>query len=411
MNLTRVLNFSALESIGSRLFDFITLWIVLNTLPIDDLAKFGLATAAIFIFNSFLLTPETALFKYQKEWISSNQVTKYLSAFVSFSVLKILLHYVAAAIVYLYMAQMNWLFYAIVFSAITQQIQGAEIARIFMRMELQQKRVALFELKSKLVLTLLSLYLFYQSNIEIYFLIYFLWSLIVTFIWLFKLRQDYSFVLNYTKESWVLIWQALKGFSIWTHFSGIATLFIYNSSLLFLGLFAFSTKDIALYTVINKVANLFFVIPMFLQSIVPVILSNAGDLQTNKFNKLFFISSAISFVQLLFFYFFGQYLGRFFGIDDLESLVMFYQYGLIISLGIFLLNVTRPFSTYLFIKISPVKVMLKIFIPAVILAIILYPISLHYYGLKGISYAMTIVYGFLALLLTTQYLIQKRTQL
>lgn len=409
MNLTRVVNYSALESIGSRIFDFITLWIVLNNLSTDDLATFGLATAAIFIFNSILLTPETSLFKYQKVWIAQNLFTKYLSAFISFSILKVSLHYIAALIV-LYIAGMNWLFYAILFSSITQHIQAAEIARIYMRMELQQKRVSLFELKSKILLTASALYLFYDSNIEIYFLIYFNWSLIITIIWFFLLRKEYLFVLDLTKDSFQLIWQALKGFSIWTHFSGIATLFIYNSSLLFLGWFAYSAEEIALFTIINKVTNLFFVVPMFLQSIVPIILSNAGMDQSEKFNRLFFMSLVISLSQLTFFWICGKYLGKFFGLETSQSIELFFEYGLVISIGIFLLNITRPFSTYLFIKTNPAKVMLNIFIPSVLLAFIAYPLNIKMNGLKGIAYSMMLVYGFLASMLTFFYFSNKRSK-
>jgi hypothetical protein len=410
MNLSRVLNYSALESIGSRVFDFVTLWIVINTLPVDDLAKFGIATAAIFIFNSFLLTPETSLFKFQKNWIKDKEITQYLSAFVSFSTLKISLHYLFSLLVYLIVGEMNWFFYAVIFSAITQQIQAAETARIYMRMELKQKKVALFEIKSKFVLTILALALFYKPNIELYFLIYFFWSIIVTFIWLRTLKKDYSFVFEYNKKSWLLIWCALKGFSIWTHFSGIATLFIYNSSLLFLGWFSYSNADIALYTVINKVANLFFVIPMFLQSIVPVVLSNAGLNKNKQFNKVFLISLLISFSQLMFFVFLGKHLGMFFGLNE-EDAQQFFDLGLIISMGIFLLNATRPFSTYLFIKSSPSYVMLTVFIPVVVLALILYPLLLDQHGLVGISYAMMIVFTFLAALLTINFWILKRKEI
>ena len=410
MNFKKILSYSALESIGSRVFDFVTLWIVLNAFNTDDVAKFGVATSAIFIFNLFLITPETSLLKFQKKWAAESVLTKYLSAFISFSFCKISLHYIAASVIYFYSGEFNWLFYAVVFSGIIQQIQAAEIARIIMRMDLRQRQVARFEIVSKFILMLACLVLFIESSIEVYFLIYAVWSIIVTILWLYVLYKKVKFNLIFNKESFGLVWSAMLGYSFWTHISGVMTLFIYNVNVLFLEWLNSSIETLALYIVVNKVANLFFVMPMFLQSFVPVLLANAGDSEDSKFHQLLKVSAMLALAQLVIFSLFGSWIGMFFGVKE-DQITNFYTLGLIISFGIMILNLARPFSTYLLIKSSPAKVMFRVFIPACVMAAIIYPISIIYAGVYGAAYASSSVYVLMALLLMQYYLSYKKRNL
>ena len=81
-SLKKALGFSALESVGSRVFDFVTLWIVLNTLTSNDLALFGLATSALFFFNAIFVAPETALLRFQKNWAANDELSEYISSFL-----------------------------------------------------------------------------------------------------------------------------------------------------------------------------------------------------------------------------------------------------------------------------------------------------------------------------------------
>jgi O-antigen/teichoic acid export membrane protein len=277
-------------------------------------------------------------------------------------------------------------------------------------MELRQRRVATYEVKSKMALAIVALYLFYQSSIEIYFFIYFIWSLVVAVYWIAVLSKEHHVHISLRSRNYFLVSSVLRGFSLWTHFSGLATFFIYNSTVFFLGLLSFSSEDVAFFTVVNKVSNLFFVIPMFLQSVVPIVLSNANLAAREQFNKILLLSFFISLTQVVIFALFGRYIGIFFGLD-VDATLSFYEYGLIISVGIFLLNTTRPLSTFLFIKSQPRRIMLRVFVPAVALAMVVYPWSLNNFGLIGISYAILFVYSFLAVLLLSNYLYLKRVEL
>lgn len=402
MNFRRTLSFSAIESIASRGFDLLILWVVFNSLSTEDVALFGVATASVFIFNFFLLTPETALLKYQKEWLGRSELTEYMSAFFSFSLLKSFLLYFLAISYYIINGEMNWFFYAVVFSLITQKIQMAEICRIYFRMELQQDRVALFEFISKAFLLFCICILFFYPSIKVYFLCYFLWGVMAAFFWLYRLRRFVFFSFSFTQNTFKKLKSAMLGYSLWTHITGVMTLFIYNANVLFLKWLDLPIEDVALFTVVNKVSNLFFVIPMFFQSFVPVLLANGGKGSRLAFNKILIISAAISIFQFLFFLIAGSYLGAIFGIEENE-LSQFYGVGLIMSAGIMVLNISRPLSTFLLVRVKAQRVMLGVFVPSFILALIIYPVSIYLDGINGAAYSALSIYMAMAILLIFGY--------
>ncbi|WP_394135676.1 hypothetical protein [Aliivibrio fischeri] len=406
LNLRSAFSYSAVESIGSRIFDFATLWIVLNILNTDDLAKFGIVTSTLFFFNLVFFSPETALFRYYKEWKENGRLNGCLSSYYKFSLIKLMVHYISALIVFLYFGYEHWFLYAIIFSAITQHIQCAEISRIYLRLSLRQNFVAKFEIVSKLILLVLCLLLFYKSSLILYFCIYFLWSFFVALLWLIKINGSCNLENNSLSEVKGDIIFSLINFSFWTHVSGGLIYFIYNSNILFLNYNSSSIEDIALYTTVSKVANLFFVIPMFFQSFVPVVLS-CDEYSSSKFNKLLLACSFISIGQFLFFILFGRYLGVFFGVDKL-NVTSFYELGSILSFGVLLLNLTRPISTYLLIKASPKNVMIFVYIPASVSALIIYNIATSKYASLGAALASAIIYSYMALSLCIMFYHQRR---
>lgn len=409
--LKSALGFSALESIGSRIFDFAVLWIVLNSLSQEDIAKFGVATASIFFFNLIFFAPETALLRNQKNWAKKGELPDYVTAFLRFSALKLLIHFLLAIVVAGFLGTSHWSFYAIVFSAITQQIQLAEIARIYMRMELQQRRVAKFELVSKVILCCACLWLFNSGTLSGYFGIYFSWSLVVALLWLYQLNSLLKLTPLSIRKSAKLVWNASMGFSFWSHLSGILTYYIYNANILFLSTLDAPTEDIALYTVISKVANLFFVIPMFFQSFVPIALANSGADIENKFRKLMLSNAGFSSIQFLLFAALGWWIAPFFGVKDEAKVVDFYYLGLIINGGILALNLTRPLSTFLLMKTEPRTVMLRVFVPSALIASVLYLAGSYTAGILGCAIGSGIAYSFMALMLVIMYRQHKKSHL
>jgi len=144
---------------------------------------------------------------------------------------------------------------------------------------------------------------------------------------------------------------------------------------------------------------------MFFQSFVPVVLASA-EYSTAKFNKLLLICGCLSISQFLFFVLFGRYLGSFFGVET-KNIDSFYELGLILSFGVLLLNLTRPISTYLLITASAKKVMMFVFVPSSILALILYSIATSKFASLGAASASAMIYFYMALSLCIMFYQQK----
>lgn len=396
MKLRSAFGFSMIESVGSRGFDLITLWLVLNNLPSTDLANFGLATASIVFFNLVFFVPETALLRFQKTWSADGVLNDYLSAYLTFSLLKILFHLLMLAVAIVVLGASNWFIYAVVFSIITQQIQMSEIARISFRMNLRQKFVAVVELLTKLLLCVLCLALLKWPSLYVYFSIFLVWSIAVSVFWTSRLLQVQELRILRVAHVTSLILESMKGFSLWSQINGNLTHYIYNSALLFLGWSAATTEDIALYTVVIKVSNLFFVVPMMAQSFVPVLLANTEPNSEKPFRKLMVSNAVVSLTQFALFAVLGEQLGRVFGLKSDSDLLLFWQLGLVLNLGIFVLNCSRPLSTWLLIKGKPQTVLLAGFLPSAILASILYPMGAYLGGLIGAAICSALVYLFLS---------------
>lgn len=402
MRLRKAFGWSAVESIGSRVFDLVGLWLVINALPKPEIATFGVATASIFLFNLVFIAPETSLMRFQKEWKREGVLSEYLGAFVSFNGIKLLVHLLGLVLVVLYDGA-NGVFYAVLFSLTTQLVQLAEIARIYHRMELHQGFVAKFELVSKIVWVMACGSVFYFQTAAWYFGIFSVWALFAAAFWMYALRRETQFSLVSERMA-KIVFSAVKGFSLWSHMAGVVTLFLYNANILFLQWFGeVRLVDIALMTVVNKTANLFFVVPMFIQGFVPVMLANSSN-QAKGMLAVLLGNGAVSAFQLIAFLVGGTYLGRLFGVEN-HLLDDYYRLGFWVCIGIFVLNVTRPIGTFLMMKTPPWRVFMFIFFPVAVLAALGFSYASLRFQMIGVAIACCVVYCLLAIALFMNFIV------
>ncbi|WP_339067885.1 hypothetical protein [Teredinibacter turnerae] len=396
MALRRAFSWSAIESIGSRGFDLVALWLVMNALPEAEIALFGVATAAIFLFNLLFIAPETSLLRYQKQWQDEGVLPSCLGAFVGFNTIKLLIHVLGLVGVAL-SEGVNGVFYAILFSLTTQLLQMAEIARIYHRMDMQQSFVAKLEIASKLAWMIACSSVFYCRTAAWYFAIYTTWAFLFSIIWIGVLYRKTHFF--FTLRGMIrTVYETVKGFSLWSHLAGVVTLFLYNANVLFLQWFGnVEIADIALMTSVNKTANLFFVIPMFIQGFVPVMLANTNN-QAGGMREVLLGNGAISALQLASFLLAGSLLGQYFGVAS-DNLAEYYGLGVWVCCGIFVLNVTRPISTFLMMKAPPWRVFVFIFLPVSVVAIFAFGYGAFKYQALGVVVASCAIYCLLAFML------------
>lgn len=408
MSLRTAFKYSIIESIFSRGFDLVTLWLVLSSLPNADISKFGLATASISFFNFAFFSPETSLLRLQKIWQEEETLSSYLSTFIIFSISKILIHLVMFLIAGLYFGFNHWSIYAIGFSAITQQIQNSEIARIYLRMDLQQKYVAKFEIISKFLLLGLCSALLFIPNLTLYFSIFFVWSVLASVYWITSLNKrvmlhvvNFSTFLNNLRKS-------AMGYATWTHIIGVLANFISNSSILFLAMFSVNDDLIALYTGALRINNLQMTLPMLLAAFVPVALANSGGESERVFNKIVFANAAFSILQTVVFLAVASYLATLFGYREVER--DFYILCAIMSCGLLLLNLTRPLNQYSMINEFPARALFFVFVPSAIFAAGAFYLGVWLGGIQGLAWSVTTAYAFLSFLQLIAFFRTKRNK-
>lgn len=394
------LTYGALEQVGVRVCDLMAMWLLMRTLPEADLATYGVATALLFVFSLVLIAPEAALMRDKKKWHADGQLHAYLSGLMLFAWLRVFVVGALAAAAIAIHGLHETLTYACLLACGVQLIQVAEVARLDHRIDMAHATVFKVELWAKIGFLALSALMFIRPGLQIYVGIYIGWYLMVALYWHARL------VLKY-KLKWVPPWRslpkafdAMRAFAFWQHLSGVVTYVMYNIDPWVLSRFGAAVSDVALYTAVLKISALFFAVPMFLQNMVTVFLVNSevGADRVRRFRNMFVANAAISLGQYAFFILFGAWLATVFRGEE-ASPSAFHELGLIIGLGVLVLNLVRPVMADLILHANMRALLITAYLPALVLSAVAYVALTAWYGMVGCAWASTISYAFFAALI------------
>ncbi|MCF6236979.1 MAG: hypothetical protein L3J70_11520 [Gammaproteobacteria bacterium] len=387
--------FGAVEQLIARGFDFLTLIIVMRVLPTDQIALFGISTGMLIFFNVFAITPETVVIRDYVKWQKNGNAKYCLESFQCFWLLKtFLIGSVGLVISFIVEnGELGPIFFASLYFFIIQFTQLSEISRIVLRVRLEQRRIFIIEVALKFLLFLLVLLIILNPTLLIYYSIFAIWAILSAWIWLFELKKLTRAFFRWD-NSYVKFWlKTIKNFSLWQHFGAVTAYFIYNIDPWILSLFSVESQEIAEYTLALKVSSLFFLIPLYIQSMTSILLTNlewkpGWIAELSKIWKLNFI---LSFMQLGIFWMLGKYILMIFSNGDLD-IEKAYLVGLYISLGVFFVNIMRPLIGYLMVS-SPMRdVFFKVYFPTFLCAIVIYPYLTSILGPIGCAVASMVVY-------------------
>lgn len=397
------LSYGVLDQVVARVFDFASLWVVMRTLPEQDLAAYGVATAMLFLFNLFLLVPESSLIRDKKKWADKGELPAYLGGFLLFAELRIGIVILLSLCVGLLSGWDSLYFYACLFGLSNQLIQLAELTRLDFRIDLQQRQVFRIEILLKALLLSMVLVLFAHPGLHVYLGIYIGWAVVSALYWSYRLRQKHgiSFHLQWSQLRYA--WQALRDFSFWQHLSGVVTYVVYNIDPWVLTWFATATATVSTYTLALKVTALFFAIPMFLQSMTTIFLVNCKS-EADKhraFRRMFGLNAAIALGQMLIFVLFGEQLGFLFRGEALDT-TAFYELGAVLCLGVLVLNLARPLLSDLVLHAPMPRLLVRVFLPTLVFALTAYIVMTASMGPLGCAIASAMSYCLFAVLLLWQ---------
>lgn len=391
------LTYGALEQIGVRVCDLLAMWLLMRTLPEADLATYGVATALLFVFSLLLVAPEAALMRDKKRWQAGGVLDSYLSGLLLFAWLRVLVVGVLAGVVAATQGLHQTFTYACLLACGVQLIQVAEVARLEHRVDMAHATVFKVELWAKLGFLACSALMFVQPGLQFYAGIYIGWYLVVALYWHGRLVRKHGL-------RWIPSWQtlprafdALRAFAFWQHLSGVVTYVMYNIDPWVLSRFGTPVSDVALYTAVLKISALFFAVPMFLQNMVTVFLVNSevGTDRVQRFRKMFVANALISVAQYVFFIVFGAWLATVFR-GQHASPAAFHELGLIIGLGVLILNLVRPVMADLILHANMRALLLTAYLPALILSACAYVALTAWYGMAGCAWASTLSYTLFA---------------
>jgi hypothetical protein len=69
----------------------------------------------------------------------------------------------------------------------------------------------------------------------------------------------------------------------------------------------------------------------------------------------------------------------------------FYAVGIVLSVGVLVLNTTRVYATYCLVKGAARVFFFRVNVPACIVAVTTYPVSVKFFGIEGLVFSMSFV--------------------
>ncbi len=416
MNLNKkiigIISFGGLERIFDLLFGLIASIITVRYLSRYDYGVISYVLGIIGLTSFLNFAPETYLYKVYIK-LSKEKIKEYISTYILFTFLKAVLIIIVNVIVgIILLMKFNDEGYLIVIigssiSLILSTINAIYI--VILELDFKQKLITKVFLISKLIRTLIILYLIISPSLYVVVFADIVFSLIQIIIYTTLLTKKKLIIkIKSLKSAYFIIKDSLLSYSIWTHFIGVTTQIIYKIDPFILGFFT-SMSVVGRYSIALNISNYFIIIFMVLQKAANVALGNMDNAQRSATIalKLSAISFIIAIIQLIAFFIFGKYFLLLY-IDEPTELNKVYQYLLYIIIGLSIFNVTRPLVSFITIIGSPKEFFLKTILPTGFTAIVLYILAAHYYSAEGLAIANIIVYFIASVLVFKSFIKTKR---
>lgn len=391
------LRYGLCEQLVVRACDLFIMVIVLRSLSIDETALFGVITGSIVFFNLVGLVPETVILRSYREWEKNADVDRHLEALFSFAVVRSLLLPLGAGIV----AALSGMSFKpasclSLYVAAVQLNQLAELTRLVYRVRLEQNTILRVDGCLRAALFAALALLLWLPGLLTYLSLYALWSAVSSFYWARRLRELHTVRLRPHVQHLVVLRDVVSEYSLWAHLCGVVTFGIYNIDPWCMAIVGVVSEDVGNYTVALKVSSLFFVFPMFVQSMTMLLTTNleSDSRRVEALGAVLVLNALFAAVQFVSFVLAGELLLAAF--SKSVDIGIAYQFGLVINLGVLAVNLARPLVGYLNASVSLRRLFLSVYLPSATAAVILYFALTSVWGAWGTAWASAVVYMVLA---------------
>ncbi len=373
-------------SIGTQ---FILSIILIRLLDREDYGIIGIVIG-YFVFVNFLnISIESIILRDHKK-ITEN-INKYFLNFFVFNFIKIFLILILSFVIGVTLFQINndMNFVFAVISTTSILIADSIIAPLmtYSTAKFNQKVVTKFTSIRILLNLLFCMGLFFYPTLSFVALKDVIVSVIYIIIWLvfFKNEVNYKLIFSKAHLDFKLVKNILLEYSLWTHFTGVVTTFIYKSDIFFLSFFV-SLQVIGDYNIALTAANIATIIPMIIGYQNSIAISHAdSDKSANDISNIFIkLSLLIGLITLLAFLLLGRfYLGIMTGQSNNDTI---YSYMIPIVIGVIIVKtIASPLVAYVNIKCSVKDLFIHVLLPTFFLTGLTYLIAAFFGGALAVA--------------------------
>ncbi|HZX20340.1 MAG TPA: hypothetical protein VFF13_04980 [archaeon] len=369
-----------LNRVALKLFEVLSLWLLVKLLPKEQIAFIGIAMGFIALLNILNILPYRRIFKSFEE--VNKRFSDHLSSYIVFWFLQSTLMLGIALITAFFYVQSG--FAQEIFLVMT----GLSIAFLFGNLQLlfqemffvklKQKTATIFNLISMVVfLGSLALLLFYPS-IELYVSLIILKAVLTCAGFFLLSKKEIGFVFRIASDWKKLLKDALAEFAVFDHLIGAFIEIITKSYLFVLGFFVaytiapdYYTIVIADYTIALLMVNLLTFFPLIIYRVSMLAMTRVSTKEgLEKVLSAFTKYSAIfSLVQLVIFAALLNPLLSFFTDGNIGNSELF---ALVLGIGTTVFNIGLPIHATAVLKSSIADYFKKIIFPVTLLSVAAY---------------------------------------
>jgi len=392
------LRFGASEQVAGRLFGLVTLFVLLRTLGVEEIAVFGVVTGICVLFDVLSIGPEGVTVRSYLAWEREGRARRALEALQCFAVFRLLLLVGAAGLLALGMGSHGTLLgYIAAYVAAVQLNNLAELGRKVFRVKLRQRTILWVDGSLRLAFLSSMFALFYSPSFKTYLMLFGGWAAVSAVVWNLLLGRETGARFRFDPAHLGFLKGCLASFSVWQHFNWIAVSAIFHIDPWIMSLLEVDPTTIGNYTIALKICNRLFLVAMFVQSMTTILLVNAPDRSSwpNLLSRVLGMNGLFALLQWAAFLVLGKLLVRLFVGDGPVDQI--YQYAVLISTGVLVLNFSLPIVGYLIAAADMREVFLKTYLPVCLAALVLYPGMISLWGAWGAALASLASYSLLAL--------------
>ncbi len=383
---------SVLEKGIILLGQFLTAFIVIRLLPREQYAFVGISLGMFTFVSFFNVALESILYRDHKKF--SRKISFYLRHFFYFSLFKCLLFIVVAIALaiwgYWYYQQLDFIYalgsILVIFST------DAIVAPFVVLASSSLKHFVVTKMSFiRNLLNLISLLgLYFSPSLKFLLVRDIFISTVFLLLWFIFAVKVFDLNLNLLFKPrlyWSLYKRSIFGYSLWVHFIGVVTGFIYKADTFFLSLYS-GMVTVGNYAVALNGANVANLLPSILGQQNSVALSNSSDTTKRYETTCIFLRASIyiGVITFLIFFLFGRFYLKLITGDSDVTQMNFYLLCIVGGLVI-VKSVASPLVSYINIYGDVKGLFVRVNIPILTVSAISYYSTASIWGAQGVALA------------------------